>query len=97
MHRRKDDEGAGCRGIRPLVAGPCRPRPPVPPATSEELNGIGLGAEASDAQSVDHLRADSGEGGQEPRDRPDADGRVFSLWGEDADGWLTMQATATLV
>ena len=29
--------------------------------------------------------------------RPDADGRVFSLWGEDADGWLTMQATATLV
>ena len=29
--------------------------------------------------------------------RPDADGRRFSLWGEDADGWLTMQATATLV
>ena len=28
--------------------------------------------------------------------RPDADGRRFSLWGEDADGWLTMQATATL-
>ncbi len=32
--------------------------------------------------------------------RPDlaanADGRTFSLWGEDADGWLTMQATATL-
>ena len=28
--------------------------------------------------------------------RPDADGRSFSLWGEDADGWLTMQATATL-
>ena len=28
--------------------------------------------------------------------RPDADGRGFALWGEDADGWLTMQATATL-
>ena len=32
--------------------------------------------------------------------RPDlsanADGKTFSLWGEDADGWLTMQATATL-
>ena len=26
----------------------------------------------------------------------DADGKTFSLWGEDADGWLTMQATATL-
>lgn len=28
--------------------------------------------------------------------RPEADGKTFSLWGEDADGWLTMQATATL-
>ena len=32
--------------------------------------------------------------------RPDlaenVDGKTFSLWGEDADGWLTMQATATL-
>ncbi|RZI65088.1 MAG: acyl-CoA dehydrogenase [Variovorax sp.] len=28
--------------------------------------------------------------------RPDADGQRYSLWGEDADGWLTMQATATL-
>lgn len=29
--------------------------------------------------------------------RPDAgDGNAFRLWGEDADGWLTMQATATL-
>ncbi|MDP9875971.1 3-methylfumaryl-CoA hydratase [Variovorax boronicumulans] len=25
-----------------------------------------------------------------------ADGKTFSLWGEDADGWLTMQATAVL-
>ena len=24
------------------------------------------------------------------------DGKTFSLWGEDADGWLTMQATAVL-
>ncbi|WP_295852192.1 MaoC family dehydratase N-terminal domain-containing protein [uncultured Xylophilus sp.] len=28
--------------------------------------------------------------------RPEADGRTVRLWGEDADGWLTMQATATL-
>jgi 3-methylfumaryl-CoA hydratase len=32
--------------------------------------------------------------------KPDAgdaeDGKTFRLWGEDADGWLTMQATATL-
>jgi 3-methylfumaryl-CoA hydratase len=28
--------------------------------------------------------------------RPEADGKSFRLWGEDADGWLTMQATATL-
>ncbi len=28
--------------------------------------------------------------------RPEADGQSFRLWGEDADGWLTMQATATL-
>ncbi|MDM0037729.1 MaoC family dehydratase N-terminal domain-containing protein [Variovorax sp. J22G21] len=28
--------------------------------------------------------------------RPEADGKTFRLWGEDADGWLTMQATATL-
>ena len=28
--------------------------------------------------------------------RPDADGQRYSLWGEGADGWLTMQATATL-
>ncbi|WP_444813654.1 FAS1-like dehydratase domain-containing protein [Variovorax arabinosiphilus] len=28
--------------------------------------------------------------------RPDADGKAFRLWGEDADGWLTMQASATL-
>ena len=28
--------------------------------------------------------------------RPDADGQRYSLWGEDTDGWLTMQATATL-
>jgi 3-methylfumaryl-CoA hydratase len=26
----------------------------------------------------------------------DPAGRTYSLWGEDADGWLTMQATATL-
>ncbi|SCX46953.1 MaoC family dehydratase N-terminal domain-containing protein [Variovorax sp. EL159] len=25
-----------------------------------------------------------------------SDGKTFSLWGEDADGWLTMQATAVL-
>jgi len=25
-----------------------------------------------------------------------AEGKAFSLWGEDADGWLTMQATAVL-
>jgi 3-methylfumaryl-CoA hydratase len=24
------------------------------------------------------------------------DGKTFRLWGEDADGWLTMTATATL-
>ena len=28
--------------------------------------------------------------------KPGADGKTFSLWGEDADGWLTMQATAVL-
>jgi 3-methylfumaryl-CoA hydratase len=28
--------------------------------------------------------------------RPEADGKTFHLWGEDADGWLTMSATATL-
>lgn len=28
--------------------------------------------------------------------RPEADGKTFQLWGEDADGWLTMSATATL-
>jgi 3-methylfumaryl-CoA hydratase len=28
--------------------------------------------------------------------RPDAGGKTFQLWAEDADGWLTMQATATL-
>ena len=28
--------------------------------------------------------------------RPDGDGKTFRLWGEDAEGWLTMQATATL-
>jgi 3-methylfumaryl-CoA hydratase len=28
--------------------------------------------------------------------RPEADGKSFRLWAEDADGWLTMQATATL-
>ncbi|OUM00576.1 acyl-CoA dehydrogenase [Variovorax sp. JS1663] len=28
--------------------------------------------------------------------RPEADGRTFRLWAEDADGWLAMQATATL-
>ena len=28
--------------------------------------------------------------------RPEADGKTFRLWAEDADGWLTMQATATL-
>jgi 3-methylfumaryl-CoA hydratase len=31
------------------------------------------------------------------RGRPEgADGKTFRLWGEDADGWLTMQASATL-
>ena len=28
--------------------------------------------------------------------KPEADAKTFSLWGEDADGWLTMQATAVL-
>ena len=28
--------------------------------------------------------------------RPEADGKTFRLWAEDADGWLAMQATATL-
>jgi 3-methylfumaryl-CoA hydratase len=28
--------------------------------------------------------------------QPDADGKNFSLWGADHEGWLTMQATATL-
>ncbi len=28
--------------------------------------------------------------------KPGADGKTFDLWGEDADGWLTMQATAVL-
>jgi len=28
--------------------------------------------------------------------KPDGDGKSFSLWGEDHEGWLTMQATATL-
>ena len=28
--------------------------------------------------------------------RPEADGNVQRLWAEDADGWLTMQASATL-
>ena len=28
--------------------------------------------------------------------KPGADNKTFSLWGEDADGWLTMQATAVL-
>jgi 3-methylfumaryl-CoA hydratase len=28
--------------------------------------------------------------------RPEADGKSFRLWAEDADGWLAMQATATL-
>ena len=28
--------------------------------------------------------------------RPDADGQSFRLWAEDADGWLAMQASATL-
>jgi 3-methylfumaryl-CoA hydratase len=28
--------------------------------------------------------------------RPSADGRTVELWGEDHEGWLTMQATATL-
>jgi len=28
--------------------------------------------------------------------RPESDGRTVRLWAEDADGWLTMQATATL-
>ncbi|HSU23067.1 MAG TPA: MaoC family dehydratase N-terminal domain-containing protein [Variovorax sp.] len=30
------------------------------------------------------------------RGRPGPDDRTFHLWAEDADGWLTMQATATL-
>ncbi|WP_398500724.1 MaoC family dehydratase N-terminal domain-containing protein [Variovorax sp.] len=28
--------------------------------------------------------------------KPGADGKSFGLWGEDAEGWLTMQATAVL-
>lgn len=28
--------------------------------------------------------------------RAEADGKTFRLWAEDADGWLTMQPTATL-
>jgi 3-methylfumaryl-CoA hydratase len=28
--------------------------------------------------------------------RPEADGETYHLWAEDADGWLAMQATATL-
>lgn len=28
--------------------------------------------------------------------RPEADGKTFRLWAEDADGWLAMQASATL-
>ena len=28
--------------------------------------------------------------------RPEADGKTFRLWAEDADGWLAMQATAAL-
>jgi 3-methylfumaryl-CoA hydratase len=28
--------------------------------------------------------------------QPSADGKTVRLWAQDADGWLTMQATATL-